>query len=90
MLLLQCLHLLLLLVTSMNGFSNRSANGTSHILTSVIVTQNISGTNAMRNKALLVFALCNVLPQALHAGTVRSDRASTILVLTLGCVAQQK
>ena len=38
MLLFECLHLLLLLVASVNGFSNRATNRTPYIFTSMVVT----------------------------------------------------
>jgi hypothetical protein len=60
--LLQRLHLLLLLVATMDSFPNRSTNGTTHVLTPVVVTQYVSRAHAMRNKTLLIFAFCNMLP----------------------------
>ena len=88
--LLEGLHLFLLFVTAVNRFTNRTTDRATNILTSMVVTEDVSGTDAVRDQALLVFTLCNVLPQSLHTGTVRSDGTSSILVLTLGGVPEQQ
>jgi len=88
--LLQRLHLLLFLMTPVDRFPHRTAHGTPHILAAVVVRQNVPGTHAVRNQALLILAFRYVLPQALHPRAVRRYRAPTVLVLTLGCVPQQQ
>ena len=82
------LHLLLLLVTAVDCFPDRTADGAPDILTSMVVTQDVPGTDAVRHQALLIFALGDMLPQSLHAGAVRGHRAPTILMGTLGGVAE--
>ena len=49
MTLLQCLHLLLLFVASVDSFSYGTTNWTTYILTSMIVTQNIPRTYTVRH-----------------------------------------
>ena len=82
------LHLLLLLVTAVDCFPYRTADGAPDILTSMVVTQDVTGTDAVRHQTLLIFALGNMLPQSLHAGAVRGHRAPAILMGTLGGVAE--
>lgn len=88
--LLQGLHLLLLLVTSMDGLSNGTADGASYVFTAVVVTQDVTGTDAMGDEALLIFTFGDMLPQSLHTGTVRRDQTFTVFVMTLSCMPQQK
>ena len=78
--LFQCLHLLLLLVTAMNCFTDRTTHWTTHILTPMIMAQHIPRTDAMGDNALLILTLGNMLPQTLHPRAMRSDRALIILV----------
>ena len=84
--LLQRLHLLLLLVATVNSFSDRTTNRTTDILTPVIVAQDVARTDTMRYQTFLILAFGDMLPQSLHAGTVRSYRTSPVFVLTLGSV----
>jgi len=88
MTLLKSLHLLLFFVAPMNGLANWSANRATNIFTSMIMTQNIARTDAMRNKTLLILAFSNVLPKPLHACTMRSHRTVAIVVLTFCSMAQ--
>mmetsp|Transcript_5457 Transcript_5457/g.10882 ORF Transcript_5457/g.10882 Transcript_5457/m.10882 type:complete len:221 (+) Transcript_5457:1278-1940(+) len=86
--LLQCLHLLLLLMTSMNRFPDWAANRASHILTPMVMAQDVTRADAMRNQTFLILTLGNVLPQTLHSGAMGCHWAPTIFMLTLGRVTQ--
>ena len=80
--LFQRLHLLLLLVTPMDRFSDGTTDGAPYVLASVIVAQNITRTYTVRDEAFLVLAFCDVLPQTLHAGAVRRHGALSVFMLT--------
>ena len=84
------LHLLLLFVAAVDRFPHRTADRAPDVLASMVVTQDIPRTDTMRHQALLIFALCNMLPQPLHAGAMRGHWTSPILVGTLGSVAEQE
>jgi hypothetical protein len=84
------LHLLLLLVAAVDRFPHRTADWTPDVLTSVVMTQDVPGTDAVRHQAFLVFAFRNMFPQAFHTGAVRRHRTPTILMRTLGSVAEQE
>jgi hypothetical protein len=88
--LLDGLHLLLLLVTAVNGFANWTANGAPDIFTSMVVAQNVTRTYTVRDEAFLIFTLGNVFPKPLHSSTMRCNGAMTIFVLTFGSVSKQK
>jgi len=90
MTLLERLHLLLLLMTSMDRFSNWTTDRTAYVLTTMVMTQHVSRTDTMRYKTLLILTFGNVLPQSLHSGTVWSDGTPTILVLTFSSMTQQQ
>ena len=81
--LLQSLHLLLLLMTSMNGLPHGATYRATDVFASMVVAEHIPRTNTVWDQALLVFAFSNMLPQSLHPCTVRSNGASSIFVLTL-------
>ena len=86
MLLFESLHLLLLFVAPMNGLSDGSTNGTSHILTPMVVTENISATHTVLHRTLLVLAVSDMLPKLLHASTVRGNRTLSCIILASRCV----
>lgn len=56
------LHLLLLLVASVDGFSNRATHWTSNILAPMVVAEDVARTDAVGDQTLLIFAFRNVLP----------------------------
>jgi hypothetical protein len=60
--LLQCLHLLLLLVTAVDRFPNGPTDRTTDVLAPVVVTQHIPRANTVRHQTFLIFAFGNVLP----------------------------
>ena len=70
----------------MDSLPDRSTNGTTDILAPMIVTQHIPRANAVWHETLLILALCNVLPEALHPRTVWCNGTTAILVLTFGSV----
>jgi hypothetical protein len=60
--LLQCLHLLLLLVTAVDRFSHRATYRTTNVLAPMVVTKDIPRANTVRHETLLIFAFGNMLP----------------------------
>lgn len=88
--LLQGLHLLLFLVTTVNSLANGPTHWATYILTTMVVTKHVSRTNTMGNHAFLIFTLRNMLPQPLHSSTVWCHRALIVLVRTLSRMAQQQ
>ena len=86
--LLQCLHLLLLFMTPMDRLPDRATDRTPYILTSVIVTQNVTRTDAVRDKTFLVLAFRDMLPEPFHACTVGCYRTLSIFMLTFGCMTE--
>lgn len=89
-LLLQRLHLLLLLVGTVNRLPNRPADGTPRIFAPVVVAEHIPRTDTVRNLALLILALGNVLPKPLHPAAVRRHRTIPVLVGALCSVAEEE
>ena len=85
---LQFRHLLLLLMASMNGFSNGSTYRTANIFASMIMAQNIPRTDTMRHLTLLVLAFCNMLPQTFHPSTMWCDWTLPILMRTFGSMTK--
>ena len=86
--LLQCLHLLLLFMTPMDRLADRAAYRTPYVLTSVIVTENVTRTNAVRDETFLVLTFCDMLPKPFHACTVGCYGTLSIFMLTFGCMAE--
>ena len=86
--LLQCLHLLLLFMTPMDRLADRAAYRTPYVLTSVIVTENVTRTDAVRDETFLVFTFRDMLPKPFHACTVGCYGTLSIFMLTFGCMAE--
>jgi hypothetical protein len=89
-LLLEQIHLLGLFMGAVDRLANGHANGTARVLTAVVMGEDVSGGYAVRDLALLVLALSNMLPKALHSGAVTSHGALPVLVGALGRVAEEE
>ena len=74
----------------MDSLPDRSTNGTTGIFAPMVVTQHIPRANAVWHETLLILALCNVLPEALHPRTVWCNGTTAVLVLTFGSVPQEQ
>ena len=87
--LLQSLHLLLLLVASVNGFPHRTTDRATYILATMVMTEHVSRTHTVWDQTFLVLAFSNMLPESLHTGAVRSDGTTSIFVLTFRGMSEQ-
>ena len=59
---LERLHVLLLFVATMNRLANRTTDGASNILATMVVAEHVTAADAMRYQTLLILAFGNVLP----------------------------
>ena len=87
---LERVHMLLLLMTTVDRFTYGSTYGTAHVLTTMIVAEHVPRAYTVRNQALLVLALGNMLPETLHSSTVRGHWTLSVFVLALGGMSQEK
>ena len=87
--LLESLHLLLLLVATMDSFAYRATYWATDVLTSMVVAEDIPRTHTVWDQTLLILTFGNVLPQSLHTSTVRSYRTPSIIMLALGGMSKK-
>ena len=88
--LLTAAAVLFLLVTLADSFPHWTARWALLILATTVMAKDIPAAHAMLHRALLIFAMRNVLPKFLHACTVGRDRALSCFVLASRSVTQQK
>jgi hypothetical protein len=86
--LLLCLHPPSILVIPLDGLPNRLAYLTSDILTAMVMTHYVAGTDTVWLQTFLILAFGNMFPQSFHPCTVWRDKALIVLMSAFGSVVK--